>query len=152
MDQKFFEEFESSFNKRDLERQIVDLERNITTNEIIEDQSIYRQLHSLKGLAGFFRLKVLVDILHKIEDVMQIIVSYKGRITKVKDANVFNTLLRGLDLIEDVKNALYNDPMFALEDDRSLYQEYMNIIRSCNKICAHTANYFEIKELDRSRF
>ena len=70
----------------------------------------------------------------------------------MKDANVFNTLLRGLDVVEAVKNALYDNPMFALEDDRALYQDYMGVIKSCNSICAHTSIYFEIKELDSSKF
>lgn len=113
-----------------LEEKIVNLER-VQSKDLVND--IFRVFHSLKGLAGFANVKVIVDVTHAIESALK----------KVRDENVpigaelIDLLLDGTDLCRFVLNkiaeAVSNYSGGELEVDiEGLGEE--EIIRSANSI------------------
>ena len=96
--------------------ELVELEQSPGDMELIN--SIFRGFHTVKGGAGFLALHDLVAISHKTEDVFNLI--RQGQ--RIVDANLMDVILRSLDVVEHMFDAIREgeDPQPA---DDMLLQE-----------------------------
>jgi two-component system chemotaxis sensor kinase CheA len=74
------------------------LEKNGFDQELVN--KVFRAVHTIKGVSGFFDLKEIGDLSHALEDVL----------AKIRDktlginSNIINTLLKGLNMLNGMLN------------------------------------------------
>ena len=82
-----------------LDEQILKLEQDPSSTEIIEE--IFRAAHTLKGAAGMFGFKGLERVMHRMENLFDLV--RKGKLTPTGD--IVDVMFEGLDIIRDLLEA-----------------------------------------------
>lgn len=83
-----------------LEDKIITMEKEKTIDAIKE---VYRAFHSMKGLAGFGNLNVIVEITHKLENYIKVIMDGKEQVT----SELVDLLLQSTDYIRSYINHIH---------------------------------------------
>ena len=83
-----------------LDEVIIQLEQDPTNKEIIEE--IFRGAHTLKGAAGMFGFKALERVMHRMENLFDLI--RKGKLTPTSDT--IDVVFEGLDLLRTLLQAV----------------------------------------------
>lgn len=96
----FFEEAREQIDT--LDQGLVQLERTPDDRELIH--GIFRAAHTLKGSSGAMGLRVMADLTHAMEDVLDRVRESKLTVT----SDVMDMLLHGLDLLRSLEQALSN--------------------------------------------
>jgi len=83
-----------------LDSTVLQLEQNPKDKETIE--SIFRAAHTLKGAAGMFGFKAIERVMHRMENLFDLV--RKG--TLVPDANTIDVVFQGLDVLKKLLEAV----------------------------------------------
>jgi two-component system chemotaxis sensor kinase CheA len=83
-----------------LDTTVLQLEQNPKDKETIE--SIFRAAHTLKGAAGMFGFKAIERVMHRMENLFDLV--RKG--TLVPDANTIDVVFQGLDILKKLLEAV----------------------------------------------
>lgn len=149
------EEFSSHFNKVDLENQFLKMEGALAHNDddkIEVVQSLFRELHSLKGTAGMLKFESATVFLHTFEDALGVVSNNIRRIVAVKKNEVFDFFLQSLDLIERLINQFTSHPETVLKDEKELFSFYIRMIVEARLIMDQQDEFFDFAELDEDLF
>jgi len=116
---------ESREHLASIEEDLVELEKQGANRDDGLINKIFRAAHSIKGGAGFFEFKIIKELAHKLENVLDLIRS--GHM--IPNPEIVTILLRGFDrlsaLIEDSENSDSQDiseelvALIALADEYS---------------------------------
>ena len=83
-----------------LDETVLKLEQDPTNKEVIEE--IFRGAHTLKGAAGMFGFSALERVMHRMENLFDLV--RKGKL--VPDASVIDTVFQGLDCLRTLLAAV----------------------------------------------
>ncbi len=105
-----------------LENEIIDLEGDPTNKEIINN--VFRPFHTLKGVSGFMGLKLLTNISHETENLLDMARNDKLAI----DESIIQGILNSLDMIKSIVNKL--SPENRKEQiDQSRVDQQINLLK-----------------------
>ncbi len=85
-----------------LDATILNLEQDPTNKETIE--SIFRAAHTLKGAAGMFGFKAIERVMHRMENLFDLV--RKG--TLIPDSNTIDVVFQGIDILKKLLEAVKN--------------------------------------------
>lgn len=148
-------EFKGHFNKVDLENRFLAMEGALNRQsddkaEIV--QSIFREIHSLKGTAGMLKLDPVATFLHSFEDALGVLSRNIRRIVGIIRNDVFDFFLQGLDLVERLLAEYESSPRCVLKDQKRLFSFYVRMLVDARQIVQRSEDYFEFEALDESAF
>lgn len=83
-----------------LDEQVLKLEQDPTSTEIIEE--IFRAAHTLKGAAGMFGFKGLERVMHRMENLFDLV--RKGKLTPT--SVIVDVMFEGLDVVRELLEAV----------------------------------------------
>jgi len=149
------DEFASHFDKNGLEMQLFDLENALINNLDSKSsivQSLFREIHSLKGTSAFLNIDQLTHFLHKFEDVIGLLSNNIQRITAVRRTEIFDYFLQSFDLLEKLLITYQKDTKFVLKDSESFFGFYIRLINEFRNIQANTDQYLVMSAIDEDRF
>ncbi len=115
--QRFIEEVVDLLNK--LEKSLLTLEKNMSNKDLITE--VFRIMHTIKGSAGMYDLKVTVEITHKLESVYASIRDQKANLNR----DILSISFQSIDLLrrlvtsqneKSVDNKLINEFINNLDD------------------------------------
>ena len=123
---EFLEESRSSLKNAEFE--IIELESHPDDKELIN--SVFRCYHSIKGSSGFMGLDPVVQLTHKVENVLVEIKNGKGHISK----DLVSLLLKANDaLIHMFQRIEVNPETFCLQpDEKELIDQVDNFSKGSN--------------------
>jgi len=149
------EEFVTFFDKNALELQLFEMESaliNNTDNKVSIVQSLFRDIHSLKGSAALLKIDPLTHLLHNLEDVLGLISRNVANISSVKRSEIFDYFLQSFDLTEKLISTFQQDTSFILKDDKILFGFYIRIINEIRSIAENIDQHLEISDTDETMF
>jgi len=149
------DEFVTYFDKNSLELQLFEMESALignTENKVGVVQSLFRDIHSLKGSAALLKIDPLTHLLHNLEDVLGLISRHAVNTRSVKKTEIFDYFLQSFDLTEKLVSTFQQDSSYVLKDDKILFGFYIRIINEIRSIAENINEYLEITEMDESMF
>lgn len=148
------QEFSAHFDKVDLENRLLEIEGTIMRNdagkaEVV--QEFFREIHSLKGAAATLQLDDVSHFLHAYEDAIGVLSKNIHRIIAVRNPEIFDFLLRGLDLIQRLadEQSGSGDP---LKDQEDLFNLHIRMMLEARQIVDCADDYLELGEVEVSLF
>ena len=94
-----------------LDNDLIELEENPEDKELLN--KIFREIHTLKGGAGFLNLTTVVEIAHKIEDIFNKLRNDELKLT----SEMMDIILEGIDKLKDSIYRLREDMEIPDEDE-----------------------------------
>ena len=149
------EEFVTYFDKQMLETNLLNMESviNKDTDEKKEFvQSIFREIHSLKGTAGVLKIDVIQNFLHIFEEALGVVSKNVMQIVRVKNSEIFDFFLKALDLIEKLTQILLKKPNYMIKAHQDMFNYYIRETLSAKYIVEHQDEFLEFKPLDEDLF
>lgn len=149
------DEFSSHFDKNGLEMQLFELENALINNLDSKShivQSLFREIHSLKGTSAFLNIDQLTHFMHKFEDVIGLLSNNIQRITAVRRTEIFDYFLQSFDLLEKLLMTYQKDSKFVLKDNESFFGFYIRLINEFRNIQENTDQYLVLSAIDEDRF
>lgn len=148
------QEFESHFDKVALENQLLEIEGAFVRNEANKAevvQEFFREIHSLKGAAATLQLNDVSRFLHAYEDAIGVLSKNVHRIVAFRNPDIFDFMLRGLDLIQRLVDQLSSGDG-ALKDQEELFNFHIRMMLEARQIVEFEDEYLEMGELEESLF
>lgn len=155
MEKEQVEEFILHFDKNEIENQFLKMEEAIgqnTPDKVDVVQSMFREIHSMKGTAAILKIDPLKNFLHIYEESLGVISRKIHQLVGIKRDDVFDFFLRGLDLVERVAFALREDPKSILKNNKELFNFYIQVIVEAKNLVKYQDDYFEFAVLDEELF
>lgn len=149
------EEFRATFDKVALETSLLSLETAITNNtedKVEQIHEFFREIHSLKGTAGLLNFDAANRFLHVYEDVIDLMNRNANRLENVTQVSLFDFLLQGLDLVDQLIGKFMDNPAATLKDDHRLFPFYIEMILNARHIVTSEHDYFSFVELSEEIF
>ncbi len=127
---EIFEEFlvEAEEILNNLDQDLIELEDNPEDKDLLN--KIFREIHTLKGGAGFLGLTTIIEIAHKIEDIFN-----KLRNDELKlNSEMMDTILEGIDKLKEGIFNLKEDYIIPEEEEIKELLQKLDAILSGNTI------------------
>ena len=154
-----YSEFNSYFNKEDFEVLFVELEKELTSpkpQNLTERRSFlqktFRAVHTLKGTAGMLHLHDAAKTLHILESVLQQLVECTDRIIEIKNDRIFDFFLSGLDIIDQINEAIREGVDFELKNRPDLQKKYEVFDANASQIINNIDDYLNLEKLNLEAF
>ncbi|MBF0277776.1 MAG: Hpt domain-containing protein [SAR324 cluster bacterium] len=155
MEKGSVEEFIGYFDKNDLENRFLQIENALTQNKEEKKElvtAMFRTIHSLKGTTAILKIELLNKFLHQYEDALGVISKNINSLVGVKKLEVFDFFLQGLDLVERVSLALFEDQEMVIKNNKELFNFYIKVIVGARELVMHQDQYFEFVDIDEDLF
>lgn len=155
MEKDQVEEFILHFDKMELENQFLGMENALMENTADKQekvQSLFREIHSLKGTAAILKIPDLIKFLHIYEEALGVISRNIHQLVGIRRKDVFDFFFRGLDLVERLTFTLRDSPNLIIKNNKELFNFYIQTIVDAREIVANQEVYFEFAALDEDLF
>lgn len=148
------DEFQDQFDKVGLENLLLEIERSLTNGsddkaELV--QEYFRAIHSLKGVAATVNLSDIGHFLHAYEEAVGVLSKNMHSIVAVRNPEVFDYFLRGLDVVDQLIDFARNE-RGVLKDEPTLFNLYLQMTLDGRELAGKEDEYFELSALDESLF
>ena len=155
-EQNPWDEFSNLFDKGELENRILGLEEILNQNQgphtVAMINSLFREIHSLKGSAALLRLEALRDYLHLYEEALGAISRNALKISGLKNRDFLDFFLKGLDLLEQALRIGQQNNEFSWKTQTTLLDSFMHSCGKARVIATHPEHWLVLDELDEDLF